>query len=212
MTVEQFLNIALSFPTVVFSFVLAVMVVYWLIALLGLVDIDVLDNLTLPDGDGLELEGLSGLLMRLGLAGIPLTVILTVLAFFSWFVSYYAVYLLQGMGLDGWPSLALGIAVLPAAFVAGVMLTSLALRPLRRLLGRIAPRHRKSLLGQVGVVRSPTVNAQQGYVAVEDGGAGLILQARSPNRSFQRGDRVVLIEYRPDMNHYLVIGEEEFTG
>ena len=209
---EQFLNIALSFPTVVFSFVLAVMVVYWLIALLGMVEIDALDNLALPDGDGLELEGLSGLLMRLGLAGIPLTIILTMLAFFSWFVSYYAIYLLQGVGLGGWPSLALGVGVLPVSFVAGVLLTALALRPLRHLLGRIAPRNRKSLLGQVGVVRSPTVNAQQGYVAVEDGGAGLILQVRSHNRSYQRGDRVVLIEYRPDMNHYVVISEEEFTG
>ncbi len=32
-----------SFPTVIFTFVLAICVLYWLLAVLGVVDIDVLD-------------------------------------------------------------------------------------------------------------------------------------------------------------------------
>lgn len=209
---EAFLNITLAFPTVVFSFVLAVMVVYWLIALLGLVELDTLDHLALPDGDGMELAGLSALLMRLGLAGVPLTLILTVLAFCAWFVSYYSVYLLQPLFGAEWLRYVLGVGVLLGAFVASVVLTSLILRPVRRLMQRIAPPGRKRLLGQVGVVRSPTVTAEQGYAWVEDGGAGLILQVRSAGAAFKRGDRVVLIEYRSETNQYLVVSEAEFSG
>lgn len=211
---EAFLNVSLAFPTVVFSFVLAVMVVYWLIALLGLVEIELLDNLVLPDGDGLQLEGLAGLLMRLGLAGIPLTIILTVLVFFCWLISYYAAWLLAPLLDTGWMRYLLGAGIAAGAFLAAVPLTSLVLRPVRALLRKAAPPASKSLLGQVGVVRSPKVTAQQGYAWVEDGGAGLTLQVRSttPEAQFQRGTRVILIEYVNDMNLYRVVGEDEFRG
>jgi len=43
-------NIA-SFPTVFFTFFLLVVVLYWLVAVLGLVEIDVLD-FDIPDADG----------------------------------------------------------------------------------------------------------------------------------------------------------------
>ena len=152
--------------------------------------------------------------MRLGLAGIPLTIILTVLVFFCWLISYYAAYLLSpllGVGLFRY-LLGAGIAV--GAFLAAVPLTSLVLRPVRALLRKAAPPASKSLLGQVGVVRSPSVTAQQGYAWVEDGGAGLTLQVRSATAGaeFQRGTRVVLIEYVYDMNLYRVVGEDEFKG
>lgn len=211
---EAFLNISLAFPTVVFSFMLAVMVVYWLIALLGLAEIELLDNLALPDSDGLQLEGLAGLLMRLGLAGIPLTIILTALVFFCWLISYYAAYLLSPLLGVGLLRYLLGAGIAVGAFLAAVPLTSLVLRPVRTLLRKAAPPASKSLLGQVGVVRSPSVTARQGYAWVEDGGAGLTLQVRSATAGveFRRGTRVVLIEYVYDMNLYRVVGEDEFKG
>lgn len=211
---EAFLNISLAFPTVVFSFMLAVMVVYWLIALLGLAEIELLDNLALPDGDGLQLEGLAGLLMRLGLAGIPLTIILTVLVFFCWLISYYAAWLLSPLLGTSAMRYLLDSGIAAGAFLAAVPLTSLVLRPVRALLRKAAPPTSKSLLGQVGVVRSPSVTAGQGYAWVEDGGAGLILQVRSATAEaeFQRGARVILIEYVNDMNLYRVVGEDEFRG
>jgi len=38
-----------SFPTAIFTFLLAVVTLYWVVAVLGLVDIDVLD-FDIPDG------------------------------------------------------------------------------------------------------------------------------------------------------------------
>ena len=48
------------------------------------------------------------------------------------------------------------------------------------------------LLGRSGMVRSAVVNAAQGYGSVDDGGGGLNLQLRSPERELVRGTEVVI--------------------
>ncbi|MCM2331265.1 MAG: hypothetical protein NDI70_08220, partial [Pseudomonas sagittaria] len=41
---EIFLQSALAFPTALFSFLLSVAILYWLVAALGILDVDVLDG------------------------------------------------------------------------------------------------------------------------------------------------------------------------
>ena len=82
---STFLHYALGFPTFIFGALLLCMLLYWLIALLGLVETDSLDQWLLFDGSdhahGVEhsVSALAGLLLKVGLGGIPATVILTVL-------------------------------------------------------------------------------------------------------------------------------------
>ena len=97
-----------SFPTAIFTFLLAVTTLYWLAAVLGFVDLDFLD-FELPEGDGLagDSQGhstpdvLAGLMLRFGLQGVPVTVIVSFISLFGWFVSYYAVHYLLGWVPDG---------------------------------------------------------------------------------------------------------------
>ncbi|TXK61071.1 hypothetical protein [Alkalisalibacterium limincola] len=210
---EEFLRIALSFPTLVFSILLAVSVAYWALAATGMLHIDALDGWVAPDIDGIEVDGLAGLLMRFGLGGLPLMLILTVLFFVAWLLTYFADYLLlrhMDIPVLSW---LLGLAVMLGALVAGVVVTSVVLRPLRGLMARLAPPAMRSVIGQLAVVRTPTVSATHGQVSVEDGGAGLILNVRcDQGRDFQRGDRVVLIEYLEAENAYRVMAEDEFHG
>ncbi len=93
---EAFLINTFSYPTVLFTVVLIVMVVYWLFAIVGLVDIDVLDlDLDLESDADLEsLTGLAGLMVTLGLTGVPITIVLTVLALFAWLITYFGVHFL----------------------------------------------------------------------------------------------------------------------
>ncbi|RRU08490.1 hypothetical protein EGJ34_15605, partial [Stenotrophomonas sp. 278] len=83
------------------------------------------------------------------------------------------------------------------------------LRPVRRLLLRLRAVPQASLLGRVGVVASPQVTASTGYATVDDGGAGLILQVRlRDGDALLRGQRVVLLDYVAEHNHYLVAAED----
>ena len=208
----EFLTTALTFPTLLYSILLAFCVVYWLLAATGLVDIDAIDGLLSGDGggDSHHATDSAGLLARLGLGGVPIMIVLTVLSFFGWMATYF-VHLLVLQHLPAPLRLLGGIATLVGALVPGVFVTSLLLRPVRKLLVKLRPPVAPSLLGRAGTVISPEVDANQGRAEFADGGAGLILQVRVvPPDRFVRGDRVVLIEYLEDRNAYRAISAEEF--
>lgn len=208
---NEFLSTALSLPTLLYSIVLTVCVVYWLLAATGLVDADGPDGLLGGDGDGQgEASGLAAMIARLGISGVPVMIVLTVLAFVGWIGTYF-VQLLLLQHLPGLLRALLGLAVAVAMLVPGALLTSWLLRPLSRLLLRLRPPADPSILGRVAVVSTPSVDTGYGQATVDDGGAGLVLQIRheQPER-FKRGDRVVLIEYLSGQHAYRVVSEEQF--
>ena len=83
----------------------------------------------------------------------------------------------------------------------------------RKLMVKLRPPVSPSLLGRIGTVTSPEVDARQGRAEFADGGAGLILQVRAAApATFVRGDRVVLLEHDATANTYLVISESQFNA
>ena len=203
----EFLTVALMFPTLPYSIVLAFAMVYWLLAACGVVD----DGI---GGDGVDLElgddglhGLSGMFARLGLGGAPVMLGIALLAFFGWTATYFVhLFLLQPLPAPmRWLA---GSATAVLALVPAVPVTAWLLRPIRRLLLRLRPVPQRSLLGRVGVVASPQVTGEAGHATVDDGGAGLILQVRVRDGvPLPRGERIVLLDYLPETNHYLVARE-----
>jgi len=213
-------NIA-SFPTVFFTFFLLVVVLFWLVAVLGLVEIDLLD-FDIPTIDGMELNpdsGLSnanvlaGVMLRFGLHGIPVTIIISFVALFGWFISYYVVHFLFGIVPDGLLTYLAGVPVLLGSLYVSVMITSVIIKPLRPLFKKASQETVKRTLGQSAVVRTLRVDSEFGEAVLEDGGAGLILKVRAMgNVTFEKGDRVVLLEHDKENNIYKVISEQEFKG
>ncbi len=230
---DEFLSVATSFPTAVYSVLLCVVTVHWLLSALGILEIDTLDGL-LPDHlgtDGLhgahgvhgahahgghdahgsEHGGLSGLLMKFGLHGVPIMVVITIIAIVGWaFCYFFDLYVLSGMTLG-----ALGVAADIATVIGGLLLSipvaRIVLAPVRRIMRRFAPVSQRPLLGRYAEVRSAEVTRTHGQAMLDDGGAGLILQVRAETSGkFVRGDRVVLIEYLEQQNAYRVVSGEEF--
>ena len=208
----EFLQTALTFPTLLYSILLAFCAIYWLLASTGLVDIDALDGFLGGDGDSHHASESVGLLARLGLGGVPIMIVITLLSFFGWLSTYF-VHLLVLQYLPTPLRLIGGIVTLIAALAPGVFVTSLLLRPVRKLMVKLRPPMAPSLLGRVGTVISPEVDDRQGRAEFADGGAGLILQVRvAPPAHFIRGERVVLLEHDATANTYLVISESQFNA
>ncbi|WP_323814227.1 DUF1449 domain-containing protein [Cellvibrio sp. NN19] len=217
---NEFLLTIVSFPTVFFTFWLGLALLYWLFASFGLVDIELLD-VDGPDLDGqlhshaehTFAETFSGILLRLGLNGVPVTIVITLIALVGWFTCYYLSYFESFLLGYNWLRYLAGIPILIFSFYVGVLMTAQIIKPLRKLFTKADQHIEKKILGQVAVVRSSRVDAQFGEVNFDDGGAGLILFARSfGDKVFVRGDRVILLEYVPEQHHYRVISEAEFLG
>ncbi len=212
---DIFLQNALAFPTLIFSFLLSLMMVYWFFAALGAVEIDVLDieGDSALEGDGLQAEGLAGLLLKLGLGGVPITIVLTLLAMFSWVISYLLESLLLSYLPLGWLRYPLGLVVAVGVLFVAVPPAAALCRPLRKLFLKFEAPTSRSFLGQTAVVRSSRVTLSHGEATLEDGGAGLILKVRADeSKGFKRGDHVVLLEYLEAENAYRVLSVEEFEG
>ena len=207
-------NIA-SFPTLVFSLILALCSAYWLVAVLGVVDLDILD-LDVPDGDA-EIDSatganaLAGFLLKLGLNGVPLTIIISFIALFGWFICYFAVHFSFPLIPDGFLEYIVGLPILIGSLYIAVLITAQVIKPLRPFFNSLNKNTVKNVLGQTAIVRSLRLDSDFGEVFLEDGGAGLIFKARTfHNETYKKGDRVVLLEFLKDKHAYRVISEAEF--
>jgi hypothetical protein len=228
---EIFLQIVTSFPTVVYTVLLLVVSTHWLLSALGIIEIDSVDGL-MPDGFGGHDVGqghdfghghahgshhhdvdanVGGLLMKFGLHGVPVMVVVTIIAIVGWSFCYFVdLYLLRNLSLGPLAILA-KIATVIGGLLISIPVGRLVLTPVRRMLRRYAPVSQRPMLGRYAVVRSPEITQSTGTAEIDDGGAGLILQVRADvSGRFVRGDRVVLIEYLDEQNAYRVIAEQEF--
>ena len=217
---HKFIEISVSFPTAIYSFFFALSMLYWLSSFLGLVEIDALD-VDLPELDGHMAinhhtsfgEMFSGLLLRFGLNGVPVTIIISLVSIFGWFCSYYLSYASAMFFGMGFMRVLTGIPIIIVSLYLGVMVTALAIKPLRRFFSKVEQFNEKKIVGQTAVVRSSKVDNQFGEVSLDDGGAGMILKVRADGNSvFARGEKVVLLDYVAAGNFYRVISEREFLG
>lgn len=207
-----------SFPTIVYSILLVLVILFWAGAVIGIVDLDILDI----DFDGADLNAdsdysgpdvLVGLLLRFGLVGVPVTVSLSILVLFGWLMCYYVVCFLFGIVPDGFLRYIAGLPVLVGTAYVAAHMTGFLIRPLRVLFSKATQETHKQVLGQIAVVRSSRVDRTFGEATLNDGGAGLILKVRATgDDTFSKGDRVALIERLDDASTYRVISEEEFSG
>lgn len=201
-----YLNIS-SFPTVIFSFVLAICVLFWLIAVLGVIDIDFLGVET---SEG-TVNAMAGLLLKFGLHGIPLTVIISLWSLFGWILSYYAVYYLSGWVPQGILLFIFNGVVFITALFFSILLTVICLHFIRPIFPNNEQKSVKKLIGKTAIVRTSKVTELFGEVFLEDGGAGLILKVRTDkDKPFIKGDKVVLLEYFEESNTYYVVSEHTF--
>ena len=176
---------------------------YWLCAVLGVVDIDILD-VDVPDGDfgaaanaTSNLNGLAGLLLKLGLNAVPLTIIISLVALIGWALCYFVVHFLFRFVADGLFRYLFGLPVFIGTLYAAIMTTAALIRPLRPLFNSTTQHTVKLVLGQTAIVRTSRVDENFGEVNLADGGAGLILKVRAETgQTLTKGERVVLLDRR----------------
>ncbi|MBF6213278.1 hypothetical protein IU433_24410 [Nocardia puris] len=192
----EFVAATLSFPTVLFTFALVVVIAYWLLVLVGGTEIDILDG----DVSGESPSTASGL-GALGLGGVPVTVAVSGLVTLSWFASLVGTVALAATGLGGAVAVAAAITVVPLALIAAVAGTRLVVIPLRRFFReQPAPSH-TDFVGRICVIRTGRVDEEFGQAElVSADGSSAIIQVRQTERHaatapLKHGDSAVVYDY-----------------
>ncbi len=220
-----FLNLAFSFPTVVYTTLLLVMLGYWLLVIVGAIGFDLgADGAMDAKAGALEakmgvleakagvleaktgaLEAKTGLLEMLGFGVVPGTVVISLLVFWGWSLSMIGSAAL-GPALGGFlPVWASGLTLFAMAAVLSLVVSMASVKPLRPLFTmKVAPT-RSQLLGKIATVTSGRVDANFGQASMEDGGAGLLLSVFcARDNGLGKGAQVLVLDYDEQRESYEV--------
>ena len=197
------------YPTIIFTGLMIFVTLYWLISLLGMADMDAVDlGDAGADSDLLSAGFVSGLLLKFGLYGVPLIIILTLISVIGWVLSYIYTSFLHQWLEPGVLYYVLGTGALVLVLVISMWLTGIIVSPIREKVAKIPKRIAANNIGKIAIVRTLSVTDTHGEAELSDGGAGLILRIRPDSDSSQpplkQGDRVVLVEYLSEANTYRI--------
>lgn len=204
------LGAATAFPTAIYTVLLGVVLVYWLLAIIGMVDFESsgidLDIETHADASVDDLGTLASYVVAFGLHGVPFSIVVSLLVLVGWTLSFLAgVTLLAWVPTDILKWLA-GAVVLLAAFALSIVITARLVRPLRGLFVHHTAQSNASLVGQTCRVLTGTVDERQGRAEVAQRGASINIRVWSPSpNTLQRGDSALITEYDAGTHRYLVM-------
>ncbi|MFI6814130.1 hypothetical protein ACIBG7_17065 [Nonomuraea sp. NPDC050328] len=177
---SDFIDAALDFPAVVFTFLLLVVVAYWLIVLTGLAELD--DELP-----------------WLGLGGVPAGVTLSLLIPIAWFLSLAGGLLVSHTLLR--------VAVLAVALTGAWYITRLLVIPLRKLFPDGKQPSRVDFVGQSCVIRTGEVTGAfgQAEVTATDGSTAIIQVRTTGSDVLGRGETALIFEYDANGEFFYVM-------
>ncbi|GAB3439886.1 hypothetical protein GCM10027570_04710 [Streptomonospora sediminis] len=196
------LEASLAFPTALFSFLLVVVVGYWLFVVLGAVGADILDADSGADSGG----GIGGALGAIGLGGVPVTVVLSLMVAVAWFVSLVGTVLIDSFPVSSPLMIALGLVVLVAAVIIAWGVTSAVVMGLRKLLPAEHQRRGTDFVGRTCVVRTGRVDRDFGQAEISggDGSSSLIEVRTIGDERLTAGSTALVFDYDTDSGVYRV--------
>lgn len=208
----DFVDAATRFPTAILTALLLAMLAYWLLAAIGLVDVDD-GGLGLDmdmDVDGLDVGTVASYLVAFGLSGVPISVVVSLILLISWTLCCLAAMWLIPLIPGAWLETAAGVGALVVSFAISLPITAVALRPLRGLFVTHGARSNASLVGESCKVLSQHVDESFGRAEVNTRGASLNIKvwAHVPN-TLVRGRTARILDYDADKSSYLIAADAD---
>lgn len=205
----SFIDAAFGYPTAIYTALLAVVLFYWVLALVGLVDFESsgldVDIDIQADGDAGEISTLATYVVAMGLNGVPFSVVVSLIVLIGWTISCLAGMWVLPLVPTTLMNLAAGTAVLLTSVALSIIATARIVRPLRKLFVTHAAISNASLVGQTCKVLTGKVDEKVGRAEVQQRGAGINIRvrARTPNL-LTKGSSARITDYDAGSGRYLI--------
>ena len=206
----SFIDAAFGYPTAIFTALLGVVLFYWVLALVGLVDFESsdLDFDVQADGDAGDISTLATYVVAMGLNGVPFSIVVSLIVLIGWTISCLAGMWVLPLVPTLLLNLVAGTAVLLTSVALSILLTARIIRPMRKLFVTHAAIANASLVGQPCTVLTGRVDEKVGRAEVHTRGAGINIRvwARTPN-ALSKGSVARITEYDAGSGRYLIEGD-----
>jgi hypothetical protein len=202
--VEQFIENCFAWPTWPATVLLLCVCGYWLLMMLGAVDLDFLDvDLDMDvevDADPSILQFGFLPLKFLNIGSVPTMLWVSVFALTGWMVSR-----LWNSPLphDAFLWKADTIAIV-RDFGIGALLTKVITQPMKGRFDPVQPNMPATLVGRICVVTTTEVSDTFGEADLPTDAAPLKLKIRNSEGNISKGDNVVIVDFRSEDNIYFV--------
>lgn len=205
----NFLDAAIAYPTMIYTALLVVVLFYWLLAIVGLVDLESsgleIETELQADADVGDLGTLAGFLVALGINGVPFSIVVSLMVLLSWMFScLFGMWLLPLVPSAPLAAVA-GTAVLILCPLLALPLTARLIRPMRGLFVTHTAISNHSLVGSSCKVLTGHVDEKFGRAEVSTRGTGvnIAVWAETPN-DLVKGSVARIIEYDSARQRYLI--------
>jgi len=194
-----------------FTVLMGLVAIYWLLSVLGTVDLDTLDvDMDVSADADMDVDVSSGgnvvgfALRFVNAQDVPLMIVLSLLALFMWLISIASNFYLNP-GQSGFMASGLFLG----NFILSALMVKTITQPLRPFLKALKndQEHQEPLVGMAGVVKSRVLDADFGQVEVaRHNGAPALLNCRlaTGDEALVRGDEVLVIDHDDSKDRYIV--------
>lgn len=202
----EVISVSLSFPTVVFTFCLVVVALYWVVVLFGVTEMDILD--TDPGSE----SSVAGALLPTTRAGrdVPVTIVLSLWILLAWCSCTALSIVSADIGFLAAAGVLRQVVVLVLGPVLAWVLTLVLVLPLARLYHVDDAASHADFVGKTCVIRTAAVSGDFGQAEITSAdGSSAIVQVRlgesiEPSRPLNRGDTALIFDYDCDGGHFYV--------
>lgn len=206
--IQELLDYAFTMPTAIFSVLLSLVLVYWLVSLLGLFNLEMLDaaeglaegaaeGLAEGAAEGLAEAGESGGFFRtMGFGDVPRSITWSLVIFFGWLFSLLAtIYLPRYTDIATRGLMVVTVAVAALSLGLAVLATAVAIQPLRKVILAGYGTQRSDFVGRICTIKTLRVDDEFGQAEIDDGSS--IIQVRNPQQQyhFENGAQALIYEY-----------------
>lgn len=197
------IDLALSFPLIVFVVLLALLGMYWLLVLLRLVPTELFER------DSLKEDHLASTMVSLGFAGVPVSMALSMLAVLAGALTLAVELLVLRWVPLGLFRVPVGVVVLWASFALASPLAAVLCRRLHCRLHRHPGLSRRCLLGERVRVVDIDGDGRASAVMDDDEAREVQLLGKTGNQP-RPGEARILVKYLPDIDAYRSVLEQDY--
>lgn len=208
---DAFIEELTSLPTVFFTVLMAIILLYWVTVIIGAMDFDLLGGGDVDvdvdlDADAdldvdadTDIGALSSALSGLRLTAVPLTISISLIVFWAWVLCYVGMWAGAELPLVRW---LLALIVTPLSLFLGLILASFCVRPLIPLFATARAPRAQDIVGLECTVVTGRVDANFGQARCNDAGRVVMIAVRSPGEVLSKGQRALILSYDPAARTY----------
>ncbi|MFT6854657.1 MAG: hypothetical protein ACJA0X_000623 [Cyclobacteriaceae bacterium] len=196
----ELLAFAFSGVNIIPTILLIFTILYWLIVIVGVIDIDALDFDFDVDGD-VELEGLASVLSFFNIGHMPLMVFITFFTIPLWMVT------LITNDLLGVTSFIAGLLIFLPATIACLFVAKFFTIPIAKIYRKIRTETEaiKDIIGRVCIAKLPISHDRKGQAEIKINGTSILITAKTrEGYTVPKNATALIIEFQKAQNFYFV--------